>query len=1624
MNYFTKVEKTLKRCLKEKVKITTATIVGFLITGVAAFSADAVDNDKLTWETANGVYTNKTLHDLGTSKFVVGKDGKLVIDTHGNVNMLVKELSTAKNLEEIRQALWQDKNGNGYKSETEQGNYVVTGALAGVGNYDGTTIVGLDAVANKNSAKWKNVIAALKRFENSPNSDKNNLTITGDTTTIIGGKNSPVVLGLIGGDFLFNGFTANGLTTDRTGNSTVNVESGNLFGGTVGSMATGLGNTSVKIKFIIWESTLLADNSTAKTTINGNTNLNISKTANVAGVTAGGLALGLGGTAVSTVNGNSTIKIDSEVSGDKKLDGITAGIFGGGVAASILGGNATASTTGKTDITINNGLSVGVTGSGIALATDASQFLKDGTLGGKIVDGKYVIDPDGVPPITISGLNDGGTSIVTSGDTNISLTGKTSAAVILGNGVAVSHQEYQGDTTHKVSNSSVTAKNTNISVNVEKNIDNKGETVGKILTELKKLKEIDIKNGKINADTLISSIQGLTEATKGKGIVVGVAGNGISISAKAESSVTADNTNIDLQNGYVVGVLGNGITTANENAKSTAQVNGKSTVTVKGAEVVGLSGNGIALYYGIGNNHTGVSKVSVKDSEINVESGSADGVFGGGIAIDNSQSDKTNAIAETTGTSTINVKDGYVKDFEYGVLGSLFPNGSTGGQNYASYYKEIKDLGDGVAIFGGGVAAGQKAEATVKDSVINISGGKVEGDIVAGGLATTGATSNVDNSTINITGGEIIGSLYGQGKATNSGDNKGSATVKNSILNIDGYTNSIKNISGFTTITVGQNSNFKVEGIEVGDGTLTNSGTIILNKEDAKATLLTINGGSVENKGTLAVKKDQLVAKNTAGEFESTGTIKILEATADDLKNINLSDLFVGDYTFKGMLTDKDGNAVITADKELIGGELDSDKIKDEASKNNGEVNISGGTLTGGETSISSDSLNIYGDLTIKNADGNGVTIDGTTVNIDSSKKIVVGSTGDDGKADLVVKSASINNGTIELNGESTLTLDGSRVSATITGGKEEAAGTISATNSIVDGEIKVKELTIGGSPTPESILDEVDGKVKLALLEKEESTVVPVEKTTIFNKAVDVKEKITTKDENVEFNSTVTTGGGIEATASNNKSLTVKFGGDVTAPSITLAGNSTAYYASNIKLVGNGEEKGALTINGGTNVFEIANNGDNALLNSSSKEENKANTSGVTIGSSNGDNNTNVKLDISKVTSNITIDLGKDTQLNGIKVDLAGSGNEFYTLTDKDNNSYTLTFKKDLASTNGYSAELNDIFAATQYIGDILTAKGYDTVDKRAVLADTIYASNVYGETLRTAYENMKLMEDSVEVLTGEKRVGEWTANGKGIYAKTQYNRRGTLKNYSSDVETAGLMATFEYGLDDTTSTGVVFGGVKQNLNSEFGTADGDALYLGVFADKNLGANRLTAGVGYQFDKFDTDNSVLGKGDDYHSTALNVYVQGKHIVDLGEGLSFEPKVKLGYTYLNQDAIDDGSMRVESQDMNVVDAEVGFDFVKAIQANNYKVDLTFGTSYVRTMGDVDDDSTGSFYNNKGETSSFNFMGANLSENTVKFDASIGVRKDSGVFYNGGVYLQVGNDNTRNYGATLGAGYRF
>lgn len=1567
MQHYNETEKNLKRFLKSKVKITMATVVGFLIAGTVVFGADS---DKITWDSAKGVYDNKALNDLKTSKFVVGKDGNLIIKTKGSAYLLLEDLKNAKSLTDVRNALSQSiKHNKNYVDENNQGSYVITGALAGQGKYSYgvSSLQNLGKLAgDRLGQNSKKILEILDRTNTNWFS-----TIKGSTNTEIGdleGKTSPVVIGLIGGDmgvgvgeinvpFIPTKITSysreENLKITREGDSVVTVNSGNLIGGSIGSTAISLGNIKVEAEkdvsirsFKTKVSLDLDLNGNVTTTINGNTELNLKGTANGTGITGGGLSTAIGGQSTSIVTGDTNINIDTIVNKDTKtIDGITVGLFGGGMSVSTLGGKAHSETNGKTNIDIKQGVVGGIFGGGAALSTDVSQFLKDKTLGGTLKDDKFTIEKLGIK-VTVSGLNNGGTSTVNSKDTDINLSGNTSAAVILGSGLAVSHQNSpQGKAPtekDKISTSTVEVENTNIVVNVNKNLSENKKEIPNIVSGIKGISQ---------KQELVKNLQKIIENTRDKGIVVGIGGNGISIAAdKGVSTVTAKNTNIDLKRGYVVGVLGNGISTGNAWTNSTTEVKEKSTIDINGAEVIGVSGNGLALYYGSGNydgrlNFEGKVTTKVKDSEINLNSGSIDGLFGGGIAIDDSQSNKTNAEAITSGTSTINIKGGEVTEFGYKHLNGLMKTDKPlGTQDIKTYYKEVTALGEGVAIFGGGVAAGNMGKAYVENSVINISGGTVKGDIVAGGIATAGAISTVKNSTINITGGKIIGSLYGQGKATKLGEEikSGVSTVENSNLILDGYRGDIKSIKDFHNIEVKEGTEVTTDEISVigkvnkitapitmdsseTRGKIVNRGVINISnpKDDSSRTFITLKDSDLENYGTIGVYLNDKVSDGN-GITTNIGKIKIEDKTAEELESVDVSTLFGNEFNSTGMLIDKEGNVALDKDDRVIGNkEIEISEIN----QNEGIYLAGGVIIKGGEKPIDLKSLNIIG--AVKTEDE--TTINDTTLNFGNG-------------GNLTVTNLKISSGSINGNGDNTvdilfkeqaskLTLNNNtRVNGNI--GDNSSNGQLILENSNIYGDTKVKSLEARGN----SLLS---GNLNI--------------------ETTDIKGNLT-----LTFNSKLETGNTI-----------------------------------------NIDKDGKL-------ILQVAN--------SDGKTNALGNSNGVILKGTQ-DNKEDIVLDTTYIYGKDTeISLGSNT-FTDIGVGIINNNNGVYVLKKAD---LSTDGNKESKVLVGYNNELfkgnnilNNINNAAVNVSDYFEGREISLREKQL---DTIYSSNIYAETVKASYENIKLSEETLLGMDRTAKTGDWGASGKVLYDKNQYDRRGTLgKSYDSTLETSGLLANLEYGVDDDTSMGFVFSGSKQNLDSNGGTSKGDIFYLGAYSRRNIGNYNFTAGAGYQLGKYNTDNKAgrLFSKTSYHTNSLSAYGQVKYMVKF-DGVSFEPKVRLGYTYIEQDDIKDSYFKLRDADISTFDTTIGLDITKEIVLDRNTLRFVAGVNYTKLFGDTDKKFEGSFVNG----GSFNVLGANLTENSVNFTLGTELENESGLFCNLGTSYTIGSNKTENYGVNFGIGYRF
>ncbi|HIX83097.1 MAG TPA: autotransporter outer membrane beta-barrel domain-containing protein [Candidatus Megamonas gallistercoris] len=970
-----------KRLLTKKILCAVMAAGAFGVMYNPSVDAAKVNGEPLTADESGAIIvTDDKLIENGSKKFVFGQGDAIQINTEGNAGSLISGLAAAvaedgnlNKINAIRNVLTANS---------------VVGVVGGEGQLDdGLTelingnVLGIDVSEEIDERLGAGTSDKILNLDTTKN--ENNVVRDGSTNVIIGNdEHSPVVIGAIGGDLSVNsglngkiGFPsipglglelkAEETSVTRNGDANIIVNNGNVLGDTGASAAIAVGDINVKMgKGDLLNLDL---NGKTTTTLNGDVNVGINGAANVAGFTGGGVAAAIGGEADSIVNGSTNIIIDSDVQTEGALDGITAGIAGGGTAITTNGGTANANVSGTTNISVNNGLSAGLVGGGVAAAVDATGAAEaiiseienkenEGIDFGNDAGYTDITDeqlesllgmgsgiPDGT--IYINRAVDGGTATANTGDTNITLTGTTSAAGVIGGGIAATSHTYtwKGDGTnteanYKVNDSygtSIATANSgksNITVNVEKNLTNTDKTA------------LATAAGNLKNNVSLENAKALLDAAKDKGVVLGIFGGGASIAhgdprsnangkwedgvnadgQGAHSTATNEGADINLVNGYVAATFGGGVAAAVNNAEAKSTTTGDININVgNGTEAVGVFGNGLAYYTGSSEGGTknlaGKASVEVKNSTINIgtkftnaanadKTPTVDGILGGGIAIDDSQSDTVNASVKTNGKATINVLDGAeVNTMQLQAMDGLVGKPSTGSPDMGSYLAGVKDVASNVAIAGGGAALGGGAESYVKEAEINIAGGTVNGDIIGGGIAAYGETgkngaanggSVVDNATVNLTGGTVKGDVYAGGAAsqynyntTNAQYTDAQSTVNHAIINWAG--SDVEGVLDGTGYKVTDENGTK-EKVDVADSTLNVSGENTLSpvmKDGNQVSKITgfdkvnFTADSVTNvEGITAGNTTALIdGSNGAG---GKGTI-----TVDDGARLNLNNL-------------------------------------------------------------------------------------------------------------------------------------------------------------------------------------------------------------------------------------------------------------------------------------------------------------------------------------------------------------------------------------------------------------------------------------------------------------------------------------------------------------------------------------------------------------------------------------------------------------------------------------------------------------------------------------------------------------------------------------------------------------
>ena len=788
------------------------------------YSSDALAA-QVNGKPVEGTITDQTVIDNGSGKFVIGQ-GNLDIQTDANVNTMLKKYQEAiaagkSQLEALRAAV-------GVYGE---GQVPLTGVVGGEMQYDENfnSLLGLANIAggalglDDSQKALINKIANANTAEDAKGYVITDLKKDGDINIVVGNdENSPVIIGAVAGDMSV-GTGLNGelsyklgsfdipinydkkvpISITRNGNVNLVINSGNVLGGVGGSSAVSVGNINAQLTKGDASANINLDGKTT-TTLNGNVTTNVYDKANLGAFANGGGAIAVGGEANSNVTGDTTLNI---IGGENVMkggiNGLNVGVAGGGAAVSTIGGTANSTVGGSTNINADDALVIGMAGGGVAAAVDAT-----GVVEGILYPDKQIGNNDGHSDTTVSGITvtvnnaiEGGNATATTGDTNINLTGNTTALGVIGGGIAAASHTYtvrpvnEGgaipdgtEVNDAYGSSTATAESgkATIVVNLESaDPDNVAANIGGALSSvISAVKDGDLSS--INAEGVVG--QGAAVGVFGGGVAFGQGSLRGTINGEGEGAyAVANNENgadIYLLNGYAAGVFGGGAAGTLNNAKAETNTGVVNTYVGEGMKAVGLFGGGFAVSMEgekSADNYKGSTSGTLASS--NVESnnividGDVDGIYGGGMAIGNSVLNSAGASDAAThvGETNITVNNGTIDRLQIiSIMNASkndnengYPQWNTLGVNASMAMADLKGITDETSIAAGGMGMGMTGSDTVDVANITINGGEVTKDILGGGIAvdnmTEGSGAHVGESTITLNGGTVGGSVYAGG---------------------------------------------------------------------------------------------------------------------------------------------------------------------------------------------------------------------------------------------------------------------------------------------------------------------------------------------------------------------------------------------------------------------------------------------------------------------------------------------------------------------------------------------------------------------------------------------------------------------------------------------------------------------------------------------------------------------------------------------------------------------------------------------------------------------------------------------------------------------------------------------
>ncbi|MGF0011236.1 beta strand repeat-containing protein, partial [Desulfovibrio sp. SGI.102] len=678
---------------------------------------------------------------------------------------------------------------------------------------------------------------------------------------------------------------------------------------------------------------------------------------------------------------------------------------------------------------------------------------------------------------------------------------------------------------------------------VVKNVSKVGDLVGGNMAEggtatLYGDSYVEVEAGTVEAGTVEGDVIGGSYA-RGAGTVT-TNGN-TSVVFSAANSATMP------QAEYIVGgdkVLGNGKATGTITGTSSVTVNNKASVTT-GAVV----GGSVSRATPSATEDAATATATVANSKVTINDGtSIAGVVGGGLA--EYLNDKGSATSTVEDTSTVYVNGGTVTNIVYTTSPSTKASSSA-------------------AVAGAGFATGEKATASVKDSVVVIDGDKtaIQGNkdkdnakVVAGGVAVNGGTVNVTKTSLTMKNGTVTGDLVGGNLIDGTGNAGGDITSTSVALTggtLDGEVMGGSYVRGSSTTSKIDTTNVLVSG-----GTLQSA--------DKKAQYV-LGGGK---------------ALVYADGQEASLTIDTTNVTISDSVKV-LGGGVIGGSLAKGTGTGKATVSVTNANTKILGGTQIAGVVGGGVAENyNTATGDVSSTVTESQLTINGGTINAlrYGAQFAEEAKGDAAVVGGGVASAKGSSGKVT--------SNVITANTTINGGTINGNVFAGGLADGSNAEAKVTtanltiSGNADIKGNIHAGGyALNNGTATVEKATVtfdGNSSFAGTVFGQGHDATNTGKATVNNSTLAFTNYDGAFNGQVVRFDQLNVAEGSTLQLGTLSTGtlstgtAGDEAGVFNNNALTLTGGGVVSAAEVVadkgLTVDSLATLtSSNIEVTGTG---------------------------------------------------------------------------------------------------------------------------------------------------------------------------------------------------------------------------------------------------------------------------------------------------------------------------------------------------------------------------------------------------------------------------------------------------------------------